>query len=283
MSRIRLEWQVETRKTDLFDSEDPGQKRARRRRMLRLILFICAVFALVIMAFFAFRQRLLDVQAQLERLLRETVQAEAAALRIGDVNSFIAAQDGANEAWLRRQRAVFNEYSDIKAAYDVDLSGAILELEIDGERGRALVEERINGARFAQVWFYRKLEQGWRHVAPDFTFWGEPQQLDSDALSIRYFALDQRFAQALSDTLNEWLRQACADAPCESISPLSIQIVNQAPAPAEWSPDGSATLQVLSPLTGRMSPFSPLIGRMSIEAPFDSNLQEIVAAVLAQP
>lgn len=277
MSRIRLEWQVETFKTDLFDSEDPGQKRARRRRMLRLILFICAVFALVIMAFFAFRQRLLDVQAQLERLLRETVQAEAAALRIGDMNSFIAAQDGANEAWLRRQRAVFNEYSDIKAAYDVDLSGAILELEIDGERGRALVEERINGARFAQVWFYRKLEQGWRHVAPDYTFWGEPQQLDSDALSIRYFALDQRFAQALSDTLNEWpsewLRQACADAPCEGISPLSIQIVNQAPAPAEWSPDGSATLQVLSPLTGRMS----------IEAPFDSNLQEIVAAVLAQP
>lgn len=277
MSRIRLEWQVETRKTDLFDSEDPRQKRARRRRMLRLVLFICAVFALVILAVFAFRLRLLDVQAQLERLLRETVQAEAAALRIGDVNSFIAAQDGANEAWLRRQRAVFNEYSDIKAAYDVDLSGVILELEIDGERGRALVEERINGARFAQAWFYRKLEQGWRHVAPDYTFWGEPQQLDSDALSIRYFALDQRFAQALSDTLNEWpgewLRQACADASCEGISPLSIQIVNQAPATVQWSPDGSATLQVLSPLTGRMS----------IEEPFDSNLQEIVAAVLAQP
>ena len=167
MSRIRLEWQVETRKTDLFDSEDPRQKRARRRRRLWLVLFISTFIALMLLAVFAFRQRLLDVQAQLEQLLRETVQAEAAALRIGDVNSFIAAQDSANEAWLRRQRAVFNEYSDIKAAYDVELSGSILELEIDGQRGRALVEERINGARFAQVWFYRKLEQGWRHVAPD--------------------------------------------------------------------------------------------------------------------
>ncbi len=273
MSRIRLEWNVESRKIDKSDSEDPAAKRARRRRTLRLIMLIGAVLALLIFAVLVVRQRLLDVQGQLEQLLRETVHAEAAALRIGDINTFLALQDSASETWRQRQQAVFRKYSELKASHDVKLSGAILDLEIDGQRGRVVVEEIINGARYAQVWFYQNLGNDWRHVAPDFSFWGEERRLETAALSIRYYDLDQRFAQAISEAVGEWLRQECQTETCADGPSISIEIVNQAAAPVTWSTGTERTLGILSPLAA---------GRMAIAEPFDSVFQELVAEVLAQ-
>ncbi|MDE2821101.1 MAG: hypothetical protein OXI40_15320 [Chloroflexota bacterium] len=276
MSRIRLEWNVETQKIDKFDSEDPTAKRARRRRTLRLIMLIGIVLTLLTFGVLVLRQRLLDVQSQLEQLLRETVHAETAALRIGDINTFLAVQDRASGTWRQRQQAVFREYSELKAEHDVELTGAILDLEIEGQRGRVVVEEIINGARYAQVWFYRNLGDKWYHTAPDFSFWGEERRLKSDGLSIRYFALDERLAQAISETVGGWLRQECEAATCEGGTIITIEIVteiaNQATAPVAWWPEGEATMQVLSPLAG---------GRMSVDEPFKSNLQELAAAVLA--
>jgi len=58
------------------------------------------------------------------------------------------------------------------------------------------------------------------------------------------------------------------------IIPIEIvtEIANQATAPVAWWPEGEATMHVLSPLAG---------GRMSVDEPFNSNLQELAAAVLA--
>ncbi len=273
MSRIRLEWNVESRKIDKSDSEDPAAKRARRRRTLRLIMLVGAVLAILIFAVLVVRQRLLDVQGQLEQLLRETVHAEAAALRIGDINTFLAVQDSASETWRQRQQAAFREYSELKASHEVDLTGAILELEIDGQRGRAVVEEIINGARYAQAWFYRNMGNDWRHAAPDFSFWGQERRLETAALSVRYYDLDERFAQAISEAVGEWLRQECEIVSCADGPRLSIEIVNQAASPVAWSTRTESTLRVLSPLAA---------GRISIAEPFDSVFQELVAEVLAK-
>ena len=155
MSRIRLEWNVESHKIDKSDSEDPIAKRARRRRALRLIMLIGIVLALLTSGVLVVRQRLLDVQGQLEQLLQETVRAEMAAIRIGDIHTFLAVQDKSSQTWRQQQQSNFREYGDIKARQDVDLTGTILDLEIDGQHGRVVVEEIINGVRFAQVWFYR--------------------------------------------------------------------------------------------------------------------------------
>lgn len=272
MSRIRLEWNVESQKIDKSDSEDPFAKRARRRRALRLIMLIGAVLAVLTFGVLVIRQRLLDIQGQLEQLLRETVRAETAALRIGDINSFLDVQDSASQTWRQRQQSVFREYSELKARYDVQLTGKILDLEIDGQRGRVVLEEIINGIRYAQVWFYRDLGHGWRHAPPDFSFWGEERRLETDALSIRYFDLDERFAQAISDTIGGWLRRGCQILRCDSAPKLLIVVVNDSAQPVSWATDGTATLQVSSPSSGRMS----------LDSPFDQNRQGLVAEALAE-
>ncbi|MCY4018554.1 MAG: hypothetical protein OXG39_04030 [Chloroflexi bacterium] len=272
MSRIRLEWNVESQKINKSDSEDPMAKRARRRRALRLIMLIGVVLAVLTFGVLVVRQRLLDVQGQLEQLLRETVRAEIAALRIGDINTFLAVQDNVSETWRRRQQSVFREYSDIKARHDVDLTGTILDLEIDGQRGRVVVEEIINGVRYAQVWFYRNLGDGWRHVSPDFSFWGEERRLETDAISIRYFDLDERFAQAISETVGEWLRRGCQILRCDSSPKLSIAVVKESAQTVSPAADGTATFHVLSPSSGRMS----------LDLPFDHNRQGLFAEALSE-
>jgi len=271
MSRIRLEWNVESQKIDKSDSEDPIAKRARRRRTLRLIMLIGVVLAVLSFGVLVVRQRLLDVQSQLEQLLRETVRAETAALRIGDINTFLAAQDSASEAWRQRQQSVFREYSELKARHDVDLTGAIVDLEIDGQRGRVVVEEIINGVRYAQVWFYRNLGDKWYHISPDFSFWGEERTLETNVMSIRYFALDERFAQALSEAVGGWSRRGCQILRCDSSPKLAIVIVRDSAQPVSKATDGTATLQILSPSSGRMS----------LDSPFDQSAQGLVAEALA--
>lgn len=272
MSRIRLEWNVESQKINKSDSEDPMAKRARRRRALRLIMLVGVVLALLTFGVLVVRQRLLDVQGQLEQLLRETVRAEIAALRIGDINTFLAVQDNVSETWRQQQQSVFREYSDIKARHDVDLTGTILDLEIDGQRGRVVVEEIINGVRYAQVWFYRNLGDGWRHVSPDFSFWGEERRLETDAISIVYFDLDERFAQAISDTVGGWLRRGCQILRCDANPKLSIAVVKDSAQPVTRAANGAATLHILSPSSGRMSP----------DLPFEQNTQGLVAEALAE-
>lgn len=271
MSRIRLEWNVESQRIDKSDSEDPGAKRARRRRALRLIMLIGFVLALLTLGVFAVRQRLLDVQGQLEQLLRETVRAETAALRIGDVNTFLSLQDSASAAWRQQQESTFREYSDIKARHDLNLTGAILDLAIDGQRGRAVVEEFINGIRYAQVWFYRDSGNGWRHISPDFSFWGEERTLETAEVSISFFELDERFAQTVGEVVSGWLRRGCEILRCDAWPRLSIAVARDAAQPVSWTIDGSATLQILSPSRGRIS----------VDSPFDQHLQGLVAETLA--
>ena len=271
MSRIRLEWNVESTKIDKSDSEDPIAKRARRRRALRLIMLIGIVLALLTSGVLVVRQRLLDVQGQLEQLLQETVRAETAAIRIGDIHTFLALQDSTSQAWRQQQQSNFREYGDIKARQDVDLTGTILDLEIDGQRGQVVVEEIINGVRFAQVWFYRNTGNGWHHVAPDFSFWGEERTLETGVVRISYFDLDERFAEAVSEAVSGWLRRGCEILGCDATPSLSIAVVNDSAQPVSWASDGTTTLQILSPFGGRIS----------VDSPFDQNLQLLVAELLA--
>lgn len=271
MSRIRLEWNVETETIDKSDGEDPIAKRARRRRALRLMLLIGIFLTLLAFAGLVLRQRFLDVQGQLEQLLRETVHAETAALRIGDIHSFLAVQDSTSEAWRQRQQSVFSEYSELKARHDVDLTGAILDLEMDGQRGRVVIEEIIDGVRYAQVWFYRNLGESWYHSAPDYSFWGEERTFETDVMSIHYFALDEPFAQALSKSVGAWIERGCQILQCDFKPEIVISLVNDSAQPASGTRDRMATFRVLSPSSGRAS----------LDSPFDQNAQALVAEALA--
>ena len=191
---MRLEWEIESRKTSKRAGEDPQARRARRRGFLRLLLLIGIFIGLIIAGMLLARQRLLDAHNQVEQLLRDTVRAEVAALRVGDLAVFLDIQRSASDDWLNAQRAAYQQYADMKASRDLKLTGRILATAIDGPRGRALVEEIVDGTPYAKVWFYWRYDDGWRHVPPDYTFWGEERRIESAALRIEYRAVDELFA-----------------------------------------------------------------------------------------
>ena len=50
-------------------------------------------------------------------------------------------------------------------------------------RGRGCeVEEIIGGVPYGRVWFYWRYDDGWRHVPPDYTFWGDARTVEADGV-----------------------------------------------------------------------------------------------------
>ena len=107
MSKIRFEWSIESQQIDRVDGEDPLAKRRRRRNLLRFLLLLALLLAMFALGALLVRQRLIDVENQFAQLLQDTVKAEVAALRIGDINSWLASQAADDESWIARQRAAF--------------------------------------------------------------------------------------------------------------------------------------------------------------------------------
>ncbi len=247
MGRIRLEWDIESHKIDKLDSEDPQARRTRRRSILRLLLLIGILIGAVIAGLLLVRQRLLDVQNQVELLLRDTVRAEVAALRIGDLATFLDIQRSATDDWLNAQQAAYDDYAAMKVGQDLKLTGSILAVAIEGQRGRVLVEEIINGTPYAKVWFYWRYADGWHHVPPDYTFWGEERSLESDVLRIRYREVDEIFAQQLHSTITAWLRQGCDILICGNLPQMTIDIAADEPQALSWSDENALHLLMQSP------------------------------------
>ena len=247
MGRIRLEWHVESQKINKRDGEDPAARRARRRNIFRLLLLIGLLIGIVIAGLLFVRQRLLDVQNQVEQLLHDTVRAEVAALRIGDLATFLDIQRSATDEWLNAQRAAYQEYTAMKAGQDLKLTGTILATAIDGQRGRVLVEEIMNGTPYAKVWFYWRYADGWHHVPPDYTFWGEVRSIESDSLRIQYREVDEIFAQQLSETITAWLDRGCDILNCGELPQMVIDVVTDAPQALSWLNESRLQLLMQSP------------------------------------
>lgn len=266
---MRLEWEIESRKISKRGGEDPQSRRARRRGLLRLLMIIGIFIGLIIGGLLLARQRLLDAQNQIEQLLRDTVRAEVAALRVGDLAVFLDIQRSASDDWLNAQRAAYQQYADMKASRDLKLTGRILATAIDGPRGRVLVEEVVDGTPYAKVWFYWRYDDGWRHVPPDYTFWGEERRIESAALRIEYRAVDELFARQAEAAVTGWLRQGCDILDCGGLPRMTIKILTDLPQAAAWSEDGRLLLQ------------SPYAHGARADRPFDAARQLDAAKLLA--
>lgn len=266
---MRLEWEIESRKISRRDGEDPQARRARRRGLLRLLMIIGIFIGLIIGGLLLARQRLLDAQNQIEQLLRDTVRAEVAALRVGDLAVFLDIQRSASDDWLNAQRAAYQQYADMKASRDLKLTGRILATAIDGPRGRVLVEEVVDGTPYAKVWFYWRYDDGWRHVPPDYTFWGEERRIESAALRIEYRAVDELFARQAEAAVTGWLRQGCDILDCGGLPQMTIKILTDLPQAAAWADDGRLLLQ------------SSYVHGARADRPFDAARQLDAAKLLA--
>ena len=272
MSRIRFQWNVESQQIERSGGEDPEEKRRRRRSifiLLGLILMLLLAIALVLALV---RHRIHQVERQFEQLLQDTVKAEVAALRIGDLNSFLKVQSADDAGWVNRQRAMFQHYSDLKSDGAIELPGSILAADVDGERARVLVQENINDLPYARLWFYRRSDDGWQHTAPDYSFWGAQTEIASANSVISYRAADRDFALQLSEALEDWLRRGCAILECGNLPTLTVTIVADVASETAWIDERQMRLQIRS----------PYIDVTRADTPFDGWLQLQVSTVLAE-
>jgi hypothetical protein len=285
---LNVDWEIEAERERVsITGEDPELWRRRRRRLTRFILVLTIMGVLIGGVVTAIVLRLRYVDFTVEQSLRDTIASEVTSLRIGDRALFEGLQRSATEDWLTRQRAVFDGYQALKQRQDVNLTGNVLDISIEGQRGRALVEEVIDGTRYGRVWFYWRYDDGWHHVPPDYTFWGAPGTITADRVRVDYQSLDAATAQAVAETVSRWMEQGCAIVPCDGLQ-MTVAIQPGASLQTAWSAETPDTLVIRSPLadTGRLdSPFDPvlqleaanLIGRRLVEVAAGSTEGSAVA------
>jgi hypothetical protein len=271
---IRLDWEIEAEREHRQHSadEDPEMQRRRRRTRLRFLLALFILLALIGGAVAAVVFRLRQVEQQTEQVLLDTVAAEVAALRLGNLEAYLGMQRSATDAWLEQQSANFDRYQTLKQNQNVTLSGRIIASQIDGSRGRVQVEEIIDGVPYGRVWFYWRYEDGWRHVPPDYTFWGDAQTFTSDGVTMRYHTVDQAVAEAVAPRIASWLQIGCAALACTTTPELTVEIVPNAGQQAGWSPNDPSVLQLPS----------PYIDTSRLDMPFDTGSQIAAANLLAE-
>jgi hypothetical protein len=272
MSRISFEWQVESQRIGRSDGEDPAEKRVRRRKIFLLAALVLMLLVAIGLGILFVRQRIHEVERQFAQLLQDTVKAEVAALRIGDLNSFLHVQNLDDANWVNQQRAMFQQYNELKADGVIELTGSILAVDVDGERARVLVQENINALPYARLWFYRRAGDGWQHIAPDPSLWGEPRVISTERATIHYRSADHAFAQQLSLALEDWRRRGCDILVCGDLPTLAVYIEAGASIETAWIDDEQMQLRVRS----------PYIDIVRADMPFDGQLRLQISALLAE-
>ena len=176
-----------------------------------------------------------------------------------------------NRAAANWRSAQFDRYENLKAAGAIDLTGDILTLHIEGELARALVREDRHGIAYAWLWFYRRGEGGWRHIAQYFDFWGEAQATNSKRLIAHYRDADEGFAEQLVPEVSAWLDEQCADTGCPETA-LVVHVLPDMENEVAWrNADG-----------GRLQLRSPYVDIARADSPFDAELANRVYALLSE-
>lgn len=247
---IRLDWEIENERAQTRTlGEDPDAKRQRARALRRLVIVILLLVLLGACAIAVVMWRLDEVDNQIRQSLVSTVENEVAALRIGDRATFANIQRSDSATWLQMQQDIYDAYQQLKIDANVVLSGRVVDTAIDGARGRVQVEEIVDGVPYARTWFYFRYEDGWRHVPPDYTFWGDARTVAADGVTISYFSVDQPLGDALFGALPGWLETGCGILGCTAPA-LTVEIVPDDTLALGWSPQDNTRLVIPSPFTG---------------------------------
>lgn len=273
---VKLDWQIESERAFQRASEDPETRRRRRRQRIAILLFTIGIVAIVGAIVGAIVLRLYTVDTKLRQDLINTAHAETSALRIGDLPGFLNIMRSQSGSWMSEQSARFKRYQDLKQQNAIKFTDNVVDADIDGPRGRVVVEEIIKGIPYHTLWFFWHYTDGWRHVPSDLTFWGDPQQIDGKNATIKYNDLDARIAQALASRVDRWWAEGCTAIGCSSPPHLIIEI---APDPsqqmaAEWDASQPFMLHIASPLSTKE--------RAPADAALTAELEQAVAARMAE-
>lgn len=291
---IRLDWESDSvssgKGSSYVAKEDPERRRARVRARARfLLIFLSGVFACAVIAAVVV-WRLNEANAYIESLLRDTVEAEFAALRIGDWNAFSEIQRSATEDWRRQQREVFDVLQAKKLSGSVQLTGTVRSVEIDGTRGRVMVEWIEDGAPITQAWFYWRYEDveeqrdsqgnitvafasgGWRHVPADLTFWGEATELRGSLVTVAHRTVDAALAKEMGVRVESWISATCGPIlQCGDLPHITLDVRADYYITLGW--DSSQPWRLMIP--------SPYIKGARSDAPFSGETLVTVADAIA--
>ena len=264
---IRLDWEIESDRAGTYDArEDPENLRLRRRAQIRILVVIFFLAAILGGIGLLVVWQLNQTDAYIETLLRNTVEAEVAALRIGDWDAYSETQRSANDEWTLVQRGTFEGYQNLKLTNDLQLTGTVRDVEIDGLRARVMVEEIIDGVPFSQVWFYWRYADGWRHVPPDYTFWGVAQEYQGKDMSVSYSGVDEALALELGIKVESWIADTCNNTlQCGDLPHISVSIIPDNDLTVDWNPNNPWTLIVPSPYVDRARSDLPFSGQLKVD------------------
>lgn len=277
---IQLDWQIESEQKQRRATEDPQVKNLRRRQRRRLLVVLVGFGLGLCLVVGAIVFRLRMVEERLRQDLLTTVDAEVRALKIGDRSNYMAIRRSGSEYWMDLQRQTFDEYQQLKDAGRLELTGVVLdvEMDIDNSRARVVVEEKVNGITYEVVWFYWLYtddeQNGWRRVPPDIDFWGDQAQLRQGQIQVNYYALDKTFAEALAMRLSQWWGQVCLWLVCPTdLPPLAIDIEPRSPSDPAWDLYNNWKLVMSSPLYA---------GRMRRDAQLPPEIEHALAYLIAE-
>lgn len=279
---IRLDWEVEAEHAYQRAGEDPEERSIRRHKRARILFFtvgmLLALCGLGAVVWF----RLYTVDEQQKHDLVTTVQAEVATLRVGNYPQFMAIQRSAGDTWYQEQGERYQSYQDLKQRPNTKLTGNVVDAVVDGSRGRAVVEEIIQGTPYHSVWFYWRYADGWRHVPSDYTFWGESETITGKVSTVQYDQLDAGLAQALGPLVDKWWTQGCGYVGCVNPPKLSIRIEAMQDEDPRWDDQKPYTLIVPSPLASAHDlPNSRPGDRARADIPLSPTLEESIADMVA--
>lgn len=276
---IKLDWQVESEQTHTRATEDLATRQRRRRTQRQFALLIVGMVGVLGCIVIAVIWRLRDIDNRLRQDLEDTVQAEVTALRIGDFANYMTIQRSASDAFIHEQEQEYANYQLLKESNRIQLTGDIVDVEIDEQRGRVIVQEIRDGVPYNIVWYYWYYEDpgesnqpGWRHVPDDLTFWGKEREIETDHVKVNYRELDSSLAEALVERIETWVIEGCAQLNCASLPPqITVDIVAKDASPVEWGTSDYWAVSIAS----------PLVQRSRADVAIDSDLETRLAGELA--
>lgn len=258
---IQLDWQIESERQERRSTEDPAvrrQRRLQRRKLLFAVLMVAVVLAGTVGAVL---WRLNDVENRMRNDLLDTVDAEVRALKVGNESNYMSIRRSGSNAWIGYQQETFAEYQRLKADGTLQLTGRVLdvEMDIDESRARVTVEEIFNGEPHAVVWFYWYYsddeQDGWRRVPPDVEFWGEAESVTQDNVRIQYERVDTALGQELAAVVPGWWQTGCEMINCGGELPtLTVQVDPRWTGVPGWDSTDRWTLRIASPYNDRRAP-----------------------------
>jgi hypothetical protein len=272
----KLDWQIESDRTEERADSDPQLRRQRRRKRLTILLVTFILITALVGAVGAVALRLTTIDNTLRQGLINAAHAEVMALQLGDRDSFDRLMRSQDADWINAQDQRFDRYQALKASQLIQFSDTIADSNaiVDGYRGRVLVDETIKGQAYRALWyFWRYPDGGWQHVPSDLTFWGDPAQIVGKVTTVKYDGLDAPLATALADDVDRWWAAGCQYLACAEVPRLTVQIQHQpASFTPAWDSHDPLALNVNSPLT---------VGDHALATALPSDLETAVAGQIA--